>query len=710
MVPKTSKKGDTMHTDYLKEFNRLREDKRQADSHLDVLKGLIKRVMETFPKGIPAGKHDSWSSFLQYCRENSSDALSAVIEHPEIWSIICDQNDVMLSASQSLFNGLRYNPDELIGSYKGKLWIERPREHNEQQLNRAAYLIYQVKQKHFHGTHEDAYITSDGEVISILQHRLSLINQSHEIIGYLYLVLTIQQQKDSENALKEIMGHIMQGLSQKNVLELTPEIQQYLVSDLMRTQVNINNVMSNSIDAILVTSPAGLIMSSNQSFKKLVGYTEKELCNQPVTIVSPDIGTHPLTIGGAVDIDEQYFLTMAKMIDNLFVSGKVYGFKQYFNNKDGFLIPTEVNISLLRDSTGEITGFVRNIRDLSEKARLQRELMEKEEKINHLTRELTEQYMPNTIVGKSPSMQNIFRLITKVADNDCNVLIQGESGTGKELIAHALYQHSSRSTGPFVVLNCGAIPHDLLESELFGHKKGAFTGASRDKKGLFEEAQGGVIFLDEIGELPLDMQVKLLRAIQEHEIRRVGDNLSVKIDVRIIAATHRDLLDETRNKRFREDLYYRINVVTIKIPPLRERVEDIPPLIHFFLNKHKGGAHNISLSREAMKILLSYPYPGNVRELEHIIERARILCEGTTIKLSDLPSEVIAPLPRRYKKEAGMQAEGLRQTITRTRESTERDMILKALKQAGDNKARTAQYLQIGRTSLYRKLKKLGLS
>jgi DNA-binding NtrC family response regulator len=285
------------------------------------------------------------------------------------------------------------------------------------------------------------------------------------------------------------------------------------------------------------------------------------------------------------------------------------------------------------------------------------------------------------------------------------VLIQGESGTGKELIAHALYHQSYRSRGPFVALNCGAIPHDLLESELFGHVKGTFTGASRDKKGLFEEAHCGVMFLDEIGELPLDMQVKLLRAIQDREIRRLGDNRSAKIDVRIITATHKDLLEETQKKRFREDLYYRIN-----IPPLRERVEDIPHLINFFLNKCRAGSETISLSREAMKILLGYSYPGNVRELENIIERACILCEGNIIRPSDLPPEVINPAPRRQKKDGQLKAEGLRQTLSRTSESAEREIITKALQQAGDNKALAAQYLKIGRTSLYRKLKKLGLS
>jgi transcriptional regulator with PAS, ATPase and Fis domain len=699
-----------MDTNYQSEFNRLRDRKNEEAGHLEGLKGTIKRILERYPGGIPVGVPDGLTTFLQRCQEQHAEALRDVIEHPEIWSIVCDTNDIMRGASPHFLKALRYEPEELLGSYKGKLWIERPKKAEDQQSNRAAYLIYQVKQKHYHGIHEDAFISSNGKVISILQHRINLINESRETIGFLYLILNIQQYIDCSYAMKEIMNHVKQVLLQGGAIELTPEMRRDLVDDLLQTEVNINNVMGNAIDAILVTSPAGLMLSSNESFKKLVGYTEKELFNQPVTIVSPDIGDYPLSIGGSVTIDEQYFVTMAEVIDNLFRTGKVYGFRQYFNNKSGLLIPTEVNISLLRDSNGEITGFVRNIHDMSEKARLEQELMEKDEKITLLKKELTGQYGPDTIVGKSLAMQNIFRLITKVADNDCTVLIQGESGTGKELIARALYHQSYRSKGPFVVLNCGAIPHDLLESELFGHVKGAFTGASRDKKGLFEDAHCGVIFLDEIGDLPLDMQVKLLRAIQDHEIRRLGDNRSIKTDVRIITATHKDLLEETRKKRFREDLYYRINVVTINIPPLRERIEDILPLINFFLNKCKAGSEHITLSREAMKILLGYSYPGNVRELEHIIERACILCEDNIIRPTDLPPEVLAAPPRRPQAEAHSKAEGLKQTVSRTSASAERDMIARALQQAGDNKALAAKYLKIGRTSLYRKMKKLGLS
>ena len=424
-------------------------------------------------------------------------------------------------------------------------------------------------------------------------------------------------------------------------------------------------------------------------------------------MVAPSVGSYPLAIGSTINIDEQYFVNMAAMIDNLFREGEVYGFHQYFKNNSGYLIPTEVNISLLRNKQGEITGFIRNIHDLSDKERLQNEILEKQQQIMMLQKEIIQYYGPENIVGKSPPMQIIFRLMTKVADTDSTVLLQGESGTGKELVAHALYNLSPRKGKPFVVLNCGAIPQNLLESELFGHVKGAFTGAIRDKKGLFEEADGGVIFLDELGELPLDMQVKLLRAIQEREIRRVGDNRSINIDVRIIAATHKDLLEETRQKNFREDLYYRINVVTIRLPPLRERREDIPLLIDFLMQKNRPG-RQIKISRDAMKLLLEYRYPGNVRELENIIERALILCEGETILAEDLPPE-ITEKDRAVKKHTAHHEEGLRHAVSQSTDLAEKELLVQALKETGSNRTQAALKLKIGRTSLYRKIKKFGL-
>src|SRR5579859_174030 len=247
-----------------------------------------------------------------------------------------------------------------------------------------------------------------------------------------------------------------------------------------------------------------------------------------------------------------------------------------------------------------------------------------------------------SILAKSPQMVEIFRTIAKIAEFKTTVLVSGESGVGKELVARALHARSSRKSAPFVAINCGAIPENLLESELFGHKKGAFTDASTDRRGLFEEASTGTLFLDEIGELPLNLQVKLLRVLQDDSIRRLGDSKDVKVDVRIIAATHRDLGAEVKAGRFREDLFYRINVLPIAIPPLRQRREDINLLIDHFISRNNArlGTQIRGLSHEARRLLLEYAWPGNVRELENTIERAMVLADSEVLDEGDLPERI----------------------------------------------------------------------
>jgi two-component system response regulator AtoC len=270
----------------------------------------------------------------------------------------------------------------------------------------------------------------------------------------------------------------------------------------------------------------------------------------------------------------------------------------------------------------------------------ERELLRREN--NALRQEIRKEHRFEDILAKSAAMQGIFRTISKIADFKTTVLISGESGVGKELVARAVHSRGSRANHPFVAVNCGAIPENLLESELFGHRRGAFTDAIADRKGLFEEADGGTLFLDEIGELPLGLQVKLLRALQEESIRRLGDTKDLKIDVRIIAATHRDLLAETKLGRFREDLFYRLNVLPIVVPPLRERREDIALLVEHFVarNNARLGTQVRGLDNEARRLLFEYPWPGNVRELENTIERAMVLAEGDQIVAPDLPERV----------------------------------------------------------------------
>jgi two-component system response regulator AtoC len=307
-----------------------------------------------------------------------------------------------------------------------------------------------------------------------------------------------------------------------------------------------------------------------------------------------------------------------------------------------------------------------------------------------------------SILAKSQQMVDIFRTITKVAEYKATVLISGESGVGKELVARALHSRGSRKNAPFVAVNCGAIPENLLESELFGHKKGAFTDATSDRRGLFEEANGGTLFLDEIGELPLNLQVKLLRVLQEETIRRVGDSKDTKVDVRIVAATHRDLAAEAKAGRFREDLFYRINVLAIAIPPLRSRRDDIALLVDHFVarNNTRMGTRIRALSVDARKLLQEYGWPGNIRELENTIERAMVLAEGDVLEVSDFPERIRETLDP-----VQMQLASGELSIKKTNYAIEEILIRRALAKTKGNRTRAAEILEISHRALLYKIK-----
>ncbi len=334
---------------------------------------------------------------------------------------------------------------------------------------------------------------------------------------------------------------------------------------------------------------------------------------------------------------------------------------------------------------------------------------EKLRRENELLRsQLLKHYGFGNIVGKCDSMIDIFEMIKKISDYRTTVMIYGESGTGKELIARALHHSSPRRNKAFLAVNCAAIPENLLESELFGHKKGAFTDATRDKKGLFEEAEGGTILLDEVGELPLHLQVKLLRVLQENEIRPVGDNRIVPIDVRIIAATLRDLEQDVLDNRFRDDLFYRLNVVSIKMPPLRERKEDIPLLVNFFLGKHRDklGLNVFGVAKEAMAALLEHNWPGNIRELENCIERAMILTDGDTISVESLPRAVRTTQPD----DTTIRVSDDELSIKVHTRAVEENLIRRALEKTGGNRTHAAKLLEISHRTLLYKLKEYNLA
>jgi transcriptional regulator with PAS, ATPase and Fis domain len=365
-----------------------------------------------------------------------------------------------------------------------------------------------------------------------------------------------------------------------------------------------------------------------------------------------------------------------------------------FINSSGYIIssekkkiPVTVSTSLLIDKKGDVIGGVETFRDHS--------------LVEQLRKELTTAFRVEDIISNSDAMKKIFSILPQVSDSDSSVLIEGETGTGKELLARAIHNMSPRKNKPFIAINCGALPDTLLESELFGYKKGAFTGADRDKSGLFKEADGGTIFLDEIGELPLTLQVKLLRVLQDREIRPIGDARIQKVDVRVIAATSKNLEEEVARRTFREDLFYRLNVMTLKLPPLRERMEDIPVLIRLFIQKFNQeiGRQIQGVSPPAMAALLTHDWPGNVRELENVIERAVVLAETQMILPENLPESLgrTAPPP----------ITGFYQgfSLKEAQKIMEKQLIENALDATDGNRTKAGKLLEISHPSLLSKIK-----
>ncbi len=353
----------------------------------------------------------------------------------------------------------------------------------------------------------------------------------------------------------------------------------------------------------------------------------------------------------------------------------------------------------IRENGGNYVGTLMVSRDITEKERL------KEENLA-LREQVLSELDCGELMGKSDAMLPVFQVIKAAAVVDSTILITGESGTGKELVARAIHQHSPRKDNPMIKVNCAALPESLLESELFGHEKGAFTGAVKERKGKFEQAHGGTIFLDEIAEMPLAAQAKLLRVLQERTVERLGGIREIRVDVRIIAATNRDLRREVEGGRFREDLFYRLNVIPIHLPPLRERREDILPLARQFLNRFAEKMHKpvMEISADAQKAMLAYTYPGNVRELENAVERSVALSLGGELRLENLPHEFtiarsVPPAPQ-------TQGSG---SLAESVHSLERNVIEEALRSTGNRKGEAAKLLGISRKTLWEKLKQLEL-
>lgn len=356
-------------------------------------------------------------------------------------------------------------------------------------------------------------------------------------------------------------------------------------------------------------------------------------------------------------------------------------------SQTGKLIPIRISTAVLRDDEGQVIGGVESFQDLSP--------------IEQLKKELQGRYTFEDIVGRSPVMTKLFDILPQIAESVSTVLIEGPSGTGKELFARAIHNLSPRRKKPFIAVNCGALPDTLLESELFGHKAGAFTDARRDKPGRFALANGGTIFLDEIGDISPAMQMRLLRVLQERTIEPLGSVKSLKVDVRVVAATNKDLSQLVREGSFREDLFYRIHIVSLKLPNLSQRREDVPLLIDHAISKFNQlqGKDIEGVSEEVMVRLMEYEYPGNVRELENIIEQAFVLCRGGIIELHHLPAELRPIGPAKYSGPGPMSLE-----------SMEKLLIREALRRHKGNRTKAARQLGINPSTLYRKMKALGIA
>lgn len=357
-------------------------------------------------------------------------------------------------------------------------------------------------------------------------------------------------------------------------------------------------------------------------------------------------------------------------------------------SREGLRIPISISTAALVNDAGDVIGGVEMFRDISTE--------------NELKKRLYNSYSFEDIVTKSPAMKKVLEMLPLVAASQSTVLITGESGTGKELVARAIHNHSSRSRYPFVAINCAALPDTLVESELFGYTRGAFTDAKKDKAGRFARAEKGTLFLDEVGDLSPLIQSKLLRVLQEKEYEPLGSNQTIKTNVRIIAATNKDLAREVQRKKFRQDLFFRLNVVNINLPPLRERKEDIPLLVNHFIQRFNAiqGRRILRCSERAMSAIMKYDFPGNVRELENAIEHAYVVCAGDTIRLDHLPSHIVAAFSQQLQP---------KDNLSRPLENAEADVIRNVITKNNGNRNLTAKELGISRTTLWRKIKKYKL-
>ncbi len=443
---------------------------------------------------------------------------------------------------------------------------------------------------------------------------------------------------------------------------------------------NWKQVVDSMSEGLMLVNPRGTILYVNRALQKLLHYELDELVGKNCSILECST-----CFENRNPHKEKYC--------NLFKKGTVKDLRCAFKRKDGKFLEGHKNATVLHDTEGKVVAGVENFTDITP-------ILAKEQEISNLKKQLSIEENFFGIIGTSHEMQDMYQLIESASQSDAPVLIGGESGTGKELVANALYQLSNRRNKPFIKVNCAALNENLLESELFGHVKGAFSGAEHTRKGRFEAAHTGCMFLDEIGDMPMTTQTKLLRILQEKEFERVGDNKTITVDVRIIAATNKNLGQEMSQGHFREDLFYRINVIPIHVPTLRDRANDIPEIVKTFLKRLqiKTEKEITGINKTAMDLMLQYPWPGNVRELINVLEYAFVLCKQGEITDAHLPAHVTKGFPQYHLFP--------KKNTIRSRRGLERDKIEQTLAATNGNRTEAAKLLGVSRVTLWKYMKK----
>jgi transcriptional regulator with PAS, ATPase and Fis domain len=453
-------------------------------------------------------------------------------------------------------------------------------------------------------------------------------------------------------------------------------------------------------DGVMVVDPGGRVLAVNPAAERLTGYKAEELIGQSCRM---------LDCTGCEIFDRG----LAEKWCGLFVKGTVKAKKCLITNKEKRSVNIIKNATILYDEDRKVIGAVETLTDMSA-------LVSQQAQISQLRRSLHMDEGFHGLIGKSPVMQNLFELIENVALSDAPVMISGESGTGKELVARAIHEASDRKEKPFIKVNCSALNENLLESELFGHVRGAYTGAEKTRIGRFEAAHGGTIFLDEIGDISPAIQVKLLRTLEEKEIERVGDHQPIKVDVRVVSATNKNLETLTQLGRFRDDLYFRINVFPIHCPPLRDRLEDIPIIVQNFirLNNEKSGKKILGMTPGAIEKFTAYPWPGNVRELRNAIEYAFVLCPSGGIGVDHLPPKVagaspVCPEPQlaEPQRTADRTTEKTATTtpVLKQADADKRAALIDALRQTHGNRSDAANLLGVSRVTVWKQIKRFNI-